>query len=212
VVKWITILLVVLGLGFGFLRWRGREGYIAPQRVYAGSNSGLRETQVKSDPQQVNLWIPRTWSEGGFRYRAMAEFAVTGKVLIKTDFSDGPEAQVSPVDLTFGWGEMATDRYLKSISLSHSGRFYQWQHNDPGLNNTIIETHSANMHMIPKNAKVDRTLRQIKQGELVSVVGYLVNLVSEEDGWSWKTSTRRSDTGGGACELIWVDQVYRDQR
>lgn len=196
------------GVAFAIAHWRGREGYLPPQRVYGARTPQQRELDVRSDPQQHTLWIPRTWSSASFRYRAVAEFAMTGKVLIKTDFSEGVEALVSPVDLTFGWGEMATDAYLNKLSLGHSGRFYSWEMSGNDLSRSVIERKSANMHMIPKNARVDRVLRQVKQGQVVSIVGYLVNLVSEEDGYTWKTSTTRNDTGAGACEIVWLDQIY----
>lgn len=207
--KRIGLAFVLVGLGILGLWWRGTEGYLPPEGVQGAVSAPLREHQVREDPQQKNLWRPRTWSSASFRFRAVAEFAMTGKVLIKTDFSDGTESLVSPVDLTFGWGPMATDEYLKNISLGHNGRFYSWEVTGAELDGDIIARHSANMHMIPKNARVDRALRQIQQGELVSIVGYLVNLVSEEDGYTWNSSTTRSDTGAGACEVVWVDQIYR---
>lgn len=204
----LTALFLMAATIFAVMHWRGREGYLAPRRVYAARTSQQLEIDVRANPQQRNLWIPRTWSDAGFRYRGVAEFAMTGKVLIKTDFSEGVEALVSPVDLTMGWGEMATDAYLKKLTLGHSGRFYTWQTSVDTLDRSVIERKSANMHMIPKNAKVDRVLRRVKQGQLVSIVGYLVNLVSEEDGYTWKTSTTRNDTGAGACEIVWIDQIY----
>lgn len=198
--------MVIMGL---WTRWKGRPGYLPPQSVRAATDPSLQKSQLALSPQQHNLWIPRTWESGGFRYRAQAEFALTARVLITTSFSEGAEAQVSPVDLTLGWGPMATDAWLTKISLSHSGRYYQWETGDPDLDRRVIETHSANMHIIPRNAKVDRVLRQIGVGEIISLTGYLVNLDSVEDGWYWRSSTTRNDTGSGACELVYADWIYR---
>jgi hypothetical protein len=40
----------------------------------------------------------------------------------------------------------------------------------------------------------------------VIVRGYLVE-ARGADGWRWRSSLTREDTGAGACELIWVESV-----
>ena len=36
--------------------------------------------------------------------------------------------------------------------------------------------------------------------------GYLVD-VDHESGWRWRTSMSRTDTGAGACEIVYVESV-----
>lgn len=69
-----------------------------------------------------------------------------------------------------------------------------------------IETFSANMHLIPADAAVARALGNIRKGQTVSVSGYWVE-VRGGDGWGWRSSLTREDTGQGACELIFVQDV-----
>jgi hypothetical protein len=71
----------------------------------------------------------------------------------------------------------------------------------------MIETHSANMHMIPADAEIERQLKSIRAGNMVHLKGFLVE-VTTKDGWRWKSSLTRDDTGGGACELILVESLY----
>ena len=73
--------------------------------------------------------------------------------------------------------------------------------------NEII-SHSANMHMIPANEKVKQVLLGVRPGELVSFGGYLVR-VEKPGGWTWKTSLTRTDSGAGACEVVWVEDLVR---
>jgi len=40
----------------------------------------------------------------------------------------------------------------------------------------------------------------------VTLRGWLID-VDAADGWHWRTSRTREDTGGGACEIIWVESV-----
>jgi len=62
------------------------------------------------------------------------------------------------------------------------------------------------MHMVPANGEIEQQLKSIKKGQIVSIKGSLIN-VSADDGWQWKSSTTRNDTGKGACELVYVEQV-----
>ena len=46
-----------------------------------------------------------------------------------------------------------------------------------------------------------------EEGQLVNIKGYLVK-VSKNDGWYWKASLSRDDTGAGACELVYVTSIF----
>ena len=41
---------------------------------------------------------------------------------------------------------------------------------------------------------------------LIYLKGQLVE-VKSSDGWTWRSSLSREDTGGGACELMLVEEV-----
>ena len=62
------------------------------------------------------------------------------------------------------------------------------------------------MHMIPANPVVEKRLKSVRPGNIVRVRGCLVE-VSAKDGWRWRSSLTRTDTGPGACELIWVESL-----
>jgi hypothetical protein len=66
-----------------------------------------------------------------------------------------------------------------------------------------IARSSANMHMIPSDVRVAAALRKVREGDDVRIDGWLVQ-VDAADGWRWRSSTTRDDTGSGACELVYV--------
>ncbi len=70
----------------------------------------------------------------------------------------------------------------------------------------MIASHSANMHLIPANARVEATLRGLRSGNLVTLRGALVR-AEGPNGFTWVSSLSRADTGDGACELVWVDAI-----
>jgi hypothetical protein len=69
-----------------------------------------------------------------------------------------------------------------------------------------VETSSANMHLIPANDQVRQALDAISTGENIRLRGFLVE-ARAEDGWRWRSSLTREDTGNGACEIILVTEV-----
>jgi hypothetical protein len=101
---------------------------------------------------------------------------------------------------------MADPAVLQKVSISQSNRFYYWHVDDFPIPRRDIETHSANMHMVPATAAVERTLKSLRSGQQIKISGYLIE-VRAPDGWRWKSSLTREDTGAGACELVWVENI-----
>lgn len=63
------------------------------------------------------------------------------------------------------------------------------------------------MHRIPANDGIEHQRKSIRAGNRVHLKGYLVEATGK-DGFRWKSSLTRTDTGGGACELILVESLY----
>lgn len=142
----------------------------------------------------------------GFQVTPLADFALSARVLSRKDYRFGKESQVSPTDLVLGWGALSDPKVIEKISIRQSGRWYFWQVDQFPVSRRVIETHSANMHLIPANKEVANTLKTLKLGSLISLRGYLVQL-DADDGWRWRSSLTREDTGANACELIYVQHL-----
>ena len=157
-------------------------------------------------PVQVDLDHGARLQRGDTTLATRAHFDITARVLSRQDYSWGKDADLVPMDLALGWGRMSDSTVLASIDISQSGRFYSWHVDEFPIPRREIETSSANMHMIPADAGVKRQLEKIRAGQVIHLEGFLVN-ASRPGGWHWNTSMTRNDTGGGACELIYVESV-----
>ncbi|MFZ3022912.1 hypothetical protein [Pseudomonas sp.] len=144
----------------------------------------------------------------GYRITPLQPFSIEARVLGREDYHFDAGAAVSPTDLALGWGPMADPQVLASISIRQSNRWYHWQVESFPIPRREIEIHSANMHMIPANAAVADALSDIRAGQRIRLSGQLVR-VDGEDGFTWSSSLSREDTGNGACELIWIEQLSR---
>ena len=159
---------------------------------------------AKDDPVQINIENPSSFEFGKYRVTPLAKFKIKAKVLSREDYSFDKEADLSPVDLALGWGNMSDEAVVDQIEISQSGRWYRWHANSLPIPKREIETHSANMHLIPADSFVKSEVNKARTGDIIQLSGKLVE-VKSSDGWRWKSSMTRDDTGDHACEVIWVD-------
>ena len=101
---------------------------------------------------------------------------------------------------------MSDESVLSSINISQRNRWYYWRANTLPIPQREIETHSANMHMIPADDYISDELINIREGQIITIKGKLVR-ADASDGWHWISSLTRNDTGNGACEVIFVESV-----
>jgi hypothetical protein len=134
----------------------------------------------------------------------LAGFSVDARVLSRENYGSGRESELSPTDLALGWGRMREDAVLARLDISQSGRWYRYRWSDapPNPVDEIVRS-SANMHVIPGSDVVARALGGVREGDRVRMDGWLVEAAAP-DGWTWRSSLSRTDSGEGACEVVYV--------
>jgi hypothetical protein len=143
---------------------------------------------------------------GDATVQPLAGFSIEARVLGREDYHLGREADFSPTDLALGWGRMTEDAVLSRLEISQSSRWYRYRWKDaPPMPLQDIIRSSANMHMIPADDAVAAALRRIERGDRVRIDGWLVQV--EDGDWRWRSSLSRDDSGGGACELVYVCSI-----
>lgn len=180
----------------------------APHMGSATPTADVR--QVKSAPKQKNLsgLSSKPFSIG--HVKLLAEYDVTARVLGKKYYNDGKQASIAPLDLALGWQQMAEPAVYNRLNITNSNRWYnyRWSGAPPLVPSAIVKM-SANTHIIPANAQVKKALKGVRKGDIVTLKGYLVHYREDVGNrwWEWKSSLTRSDSGDGACELMYVEHV-----
>jgi hypothetical protein len=137
----------------------------------------------------------------------LANFEIRARVLSSERYRWDAGAKLSPIDLALGWGRMSDSAVLESITIGQSDRWYHWRvSSQPPIPMEEIISNSANMHIIPATPGVERTLKDLRVGQVVNLKGWLVR-IEGPGGFRWTSSTTRTDTGDGSCELVWVDEA-----
>lgn len=184
--------------------WHFYAGGRPPAVIAAPPEVAISIASVRETPVQRTLARPLAFEVNGYEVNALAAFAVTGRVLSAQRYRSGREADLSPIDLALGWGRMSDPGVVRQLSISQSNRWYFWRYeHQPPIPRREIETSSANMHMIPASPAIARVLSQASAGRVVALRGYLVE-VTAKDGWRWRSSLSREDTGDGSCEVVFV--------
>lgn len=191
--KLIIFLIVLSGIGL-YLFW--------PEKVITYP-AGITAPE---QPIQSNVAKNREWQQDEFNFKALAEYKITARVLSRNTFSIGKESKISPIDLALGWGPMSDQDVMDRIKVTQSNRWYHWQTDSYPIPRQEIMLNSANVHIIPKDKSIEKQFDKVYKGSLIEMIGYLVE-VTTADGWHWRSSLRRDDTGGGSCELIWVEEL-----
>tara|TARA_R110002049_G_scaffold52664_7_gene147164 strand:+ start:351 stop:947 length:597 start_codon:yes stop_codon:yes gene_type:complete len=159
---------------------------------------------VMDAPKQTAIEMTQAFDFNNYQITPLANFDIKAKVLSKNNYRLGRESDLSPIDLALGWQSMSDETVLNDIEITQSNRWYHWRVRDFPIPRSEIETQSANMHLIPATKSLESMIKQVKQGEVIEMRGYLVR-VNAKDGWSWQSSLTRNDTGAHACELLFVE-------
>ena len=145
---------------------------------------------------------------GDYSLTPRAAFRLRARVLSRENYRFDAGADLSPVDFALGWGVMSDQAVLDRIDISQSGRWYRTRYEHPApISDRDIIRNSSNMHLVPANDWVADKLGDVRVGDLVQLEGLLID-ADRADGFHWRTSLTREDTGDGSCELFYVEHVY----
>ncbi len=158
-------------------------------------------------PQQIEIHDIQGFSHKEYQITPLAQFEAKARVLGSKRYRWDREAQLSPVDLALGWGAMSDERVLNELSISQSGRFFFWWCDEMPIPEETIVRSSANMHIIPATPQIAKRLKKVRRGQVLRIKGYLVK-AEAPDGWYWVSSLTRKDSGAGACEVVWVEDLH----
>lgn len=193
-------LILAVAAIFAWRDWRQREilhapGVLVPELPAQVAPAGAQPLEIE-----------------GYRLTPRAGFDIRARVLAREDYYWGTESDLSPVDLALGWGLMSDQAVLDRIEISQSSRWYFTRYQLPApIPDREIIRHSGNMHMIPADAYVRSQLKKIRTGDIVHARGLLVD-IDHPSGFRWRTSLSRDDTGGGSCEIFYLEQIRIEER
>ena len=114
------------------------------------------------------------------------------------------------MDLCVVWGENAASGLYHYLDFSND----QWtcwvQPTSQAAARALDPAGVANNHMVTDDPAVAKRLRDVHVGDQIRVLGYLVDYTTYKNGTAIGTrvsSEVRTDTGNGACEVLYVESL-----
>jgi len=144
--------------------------------------------------------------KGGYAITELERYEQTVRVLGREEYRFGREAELSPMDIAVGWGVMAQPEIYRQFRITQSGRWYYWSADSLPISRREVEVNSSNIHLVPANPEIAERLRRIRRHDVLAIGGALIE-VTGPDGWRWRSSLSREDTGEGACELLLLKRL-----
>jgi hypothetical protein len=138
----------------------------------------------------------------------LADYHFDARLLSLVWYHSDGGAKYSPVDLGIAWGKMSDSANIDALHWTHGGRFLNYAYSQgPPLPQPEMQRSIANMHVLPANASILKAISRFRPGQRIAGTGLLVKLTGA-DGYTWVSSLSREDSGGGACELIYLTEVH----
>lgn len=192
------LILVICAVG-ALWHWHTREpgaiargpGVLAPQAPL--------QRELGSGQRQI--------AHGDFTLTPLAEFQTESRLLSRLSYRTDAGAALSPLDFALGWGRMSDTAVIEQLNVQQGARFftYRWADQPPIPPDEIVRS-ATNVHLIPANSGVSAALARLRPGDVIRLEGLLVE-AHRSDGWHWRSSLSREDSGAGACELLLVQHA-----
>jgi len=164
---------------------------------------------LAGEPEQHDPQYDVSFDYKNFHLKPLAAFVIDARVLHRKIYRYDSQASLAPVDVAVGWGPMSDQGVLDRLSISQSARFYFYEYkNPPPIPKDEIISHSTNMHLIPSTDAIASECKSLRSGELIHLSGLLVQATGPGIA-TWTSSLSRTDSGNGACELVWVEDLEK---
>lgn len=199
---------LAIGIVGGVSAWLDRPGSVDVPR--GRSDAGMYVVRKLADAAPIHV------SDGG-ALLPVAEFETRGRVLNVERFKPYqslvnwvPGLRPATHDIGLGYGPMSDSVNVERFTFAHEGvsnglraLFARPRNAMTQQEFDALAPHITNVHVIPANDAVYAQLRRVKQGELITLRGLLVNV---RDG-SGRVAATSITAGDRDCEIMWLQDV-----
>lgn len=185
-------------------------------------NRELRD-ELLAEPVQVETdHAPIQTTVGGIHYTIQPLYTYTlyGLVVSKHNadtwwdyIHNAWNDKLNVADLCVVWGNDVRNSAYKGVSFSHSQFTCDFSTDSKEAFDAFDQSAYSNNHLITDNARLAGKVRSASVGDQIYFRGYLADYSHNHDfSFKRKTSTVRTDTGNGACEVVYLEDFDILQR
>ena len=180
------------------------------------------QSSIDEDPIQIDVAAHETRAINGvtatIRYQAYYDISAT-VTSVHDYYGFDLYATYVPRDVCLAWGSLKDSLTNPDISYRQHTRqcFISWQNNAietpddafrGAFRTKVSHLQMSNNHLVPSTREIRDQIFGLKSGDRVRIIGYLINIYSQYEG-NLISSTSRTDSGNGACEIIYVKRIEK---
>jgi hypothetical protein len=114
---------------------------------------------------------------------------------------------INLMDLCVVWGSTAEAGAYRKVSFSNNQWECHWSWSSAEAGRNFKHEEVSNNHIVTDDPAVAKALRTIRIGDQIRIKGYLVDYTIANRPGARVSSITRTDTGNGACEVLYVEAV-----
>lgn len=115
---------------------------------------------------------------------------------------------VNVMDLCVAWGDSVRSGAYRDVSFSNNQWECHWSYRSERAMKNFSNAQASNNHIVTDDPALAKSLRNIRVGDQIRLRGYLVDytiLKGGHPGGTRVSSETRTDSGPGACEVLYID-------
>jgi hypothetical protein len=168
------------------------------------------------EPEQRQTRDTPFWIETeGQRYRVepLYDYSLEGVIVSYHDADDFADIWhhekwldfLNIRDLCVIWGDNVSNGVYRNMTFDNDS-WTCWAHwPDADTGRRFSMTQLSNNHLLVDDPSIKRRLMAAETGDHIRITGKLASYENPANGFQRGTSTRRDDTGNGACETLYVE-------
>lgn len=181
-------------------------------------DTGWLRAELSDEPRQQSVvQAAFTRSAGGVVYtiEPSHRYEIFGLVVSKHNADTwwdyvhaATNDNLNVTDLCVVWGSNALGGAYQKLSFSSGQWTCNWQTSSDEALRAFDANKISNNHILTDDARLAKKLRNVRIGDQIHITGQLTSYKHQAgQSFSRGTSTVRTDSGNGACETIFVDEV-----
>jgi len=173
--------------------------------------------ELSNEPAQSTVELPpfvTTYNDENFEIIPKYDYELTGLVVsYRLHDADGGmmihalnKDHLNVADFCVVWGDSADPKLLREFDFSNGQFTCSYGTQSRAAWNAFNDDQLSNNHLLAIDDMVRDTISEVKIGDQINIKGWLAHYINPL-GYERGSSTVRTDTGDGACETIYVNEI-----
>lgn len=160
--------------------------------------------ELVTTPPEINrATIQEPFIYDSYTLEPVQVFQGKVRVLDKKRYYFDSKSEIASVDIVAGWQTMSDEFVLDDLYFDQTKRSAFVRYTNLPVSRKVIEAQTAHWHLIPSNTMIKRKIYQIREGHILHLEGWIVN-VESINGSMWNPASGSTKELQLKRSALWV--------